>query len=74
MLAFAEKSRGFTLLELLVVIAILMLLAGLLGFSLLRSIRGAELRDAATLVATDLRRAKAVAQRGSRDVTGECCI
>lgn len=65
----SARTQGFTLLELLVVIAILMLIAGLLGFSLLRSIRGAELRDAATLVAADLRRAKSVAQRGSRDVT-----
>ncbi|GAA5534379.1 type II secretion system protein [Deinococcus aluminii] len=61
-------TRGFTLLELLVVLAIIGILAGIFGISLIRSIRNAELREAATQVATDLRRARSQAQRGSADV------
>ena len=57
-----------TLIELLVVIAIIGILMGLFGWNLVRSIRAAELREAATQVAVDLRQARSQAQRGSKDI------
>ena len=59
---------GFTLIELLVVIAIIGILSGIFGWNLLRSIRSAELREATTNFASDLRRARSQAQRGSADM------
>lgn len=61
--------QGFTLLEILVVLAIIGILLGIFGLNLIRSIRTAELREAATQVATDFRRARAQAQRGSVGMT-----
>ena len=63
--------NGFTLLELLVILAIVGLLMGLIGWASVRSIRSAELREAATQLATDLRRARSQAQRGSANMTVE---
>lgn len=63
------KTHGFTLLEILVVLAIIGILAGIFGWNLIRSIRSAELREATAQVATDLRRARSQAQRGSADIT-----
>ena len=61
------KRAGFTLLEILVVLAIIAIIAGIFATSLIRNIRAAELREAATNVASDLRRARSLAQRGSVD-------
>ena len=63
------RHAGMTLIELLVVLALIGILMGLFGWNLVRSIRSAELREAATQVAVDLRRARSQAQRGSADVT-----
>lgn len=63
-----SRRQGFTLLELLVVIAIIGILISIFSVNLIRSIRTAELREAATQVATDLRRARSQAQRGSTAV------
>ncbi|QFP75666.1 Tfp pilus assembly protein FimT/FimU [Deinococcus sp. AJ005] len=60
---------GFTLIEVLVVIAIIGILGGIFGSSLIRSIRTAELREAANQVASDFQRARSLAQRGSTNVT-----
>lgn len=61
------RTHGFTLLEFLVVLAIIALIAGIFGTSLIRNIRAAELREATASVASDLRRARSLAQRGSVD-------
>lgn len=61
-------AKGFTLLELIIVIAIIAIIAGIFGNNLIRSIRAAELREAANQVASDFRRARSQAQRGSADV------
>lgn len=61
-------AEGFTLLEILVVLAIIGILAGIFGWNLIRSIRSAELREATAQVATDLRRARSQAQRGSANM------
>lgn len=61
------RRKGFTLIELLVVLAIIGILASLFGSSLVRSIRTAEVRDATTQFAAELRRARSLAQRGSTD-------
>ena len=63
------RSDGMTLLEILVVIAVIGILLGLIGMSFVRSIRTAELREAATQVVTDLRRARATSQRESQNMT-----
>ena len=63
-----SRRQGFTLLELLVVIAIIGILISIFSVNLIRSIRTAELREAATQVATDLRRARSQAQRSSTAV------
>lgn len=63
-----RSNQGFTLLEVLVVLAIIAILMGIFGVNLIRSIRTAELREAATQVATDFRRARSQAQRGSMDI------
>lgn len=60
--------KGFTLLEILVVLAVIAILATISGFSLIRNIRSAELREAATQVASDLRSARSRSQRQSDDV------
>ncbi|WP_034360723.1 pilus assembly FimT family protein [Deinococcus phoenicis] len=64
-----RAQTGFTLLEVLVVLAIVGILMGIFGWGLVRSIRTAELREAATQVATDFRRARSQAQRGSADTS-----
>ncbi|WP_082506195.1 type II secretion system protein [Deinococcus sp. Leaf326] len=61
-------QEAFTLLEILVVLAIITVLMGIFSWGLIRSIRSAELREATSQVATDLRRARSQAQRGSADV------
>lgn len=61
------NRSAFTLLEILVVLAIITLIAGIFGIGLIRSIRAAELREATTSVAADLRRVRSLAQRGSTD-------
>lgn len=63
------KTSGFTLIEVLVVIAIIGILGGIFGSSLIRSIRTAELREAANQVASDFQRARSLSQRGSTNVT-----
>lgn len=63
--------RGFTLLELLIALAIIGILMGIFSISLIRSIRNAELREATNQLATDFRRARSQAQRGSTDITLE---
>lgn len=63
------RENGFTLLEILVVLAIIGILAGIFGWNLIRSIRSAELREATAQVASDFRRARSQAQRGSATVT-----
>lgn len=62
------RSKGYTLIELLIVLAIIAILSGIFGLSLIRSLRTAELRDAATQVAADFKRARSQAQKGSADV------
>jgi prepilin-type N-terminal cleavage/methylation domain-containing protein len=62
------RAQGFTLLEILVVLGIIAILMGIFGINLIRNIRTAELREAAAQVATDLRRARSQAQRGSNDI------
>lgn len=53
------------MIELLIVIAIIGILAVIFGWNMLQSIRAAELREAATQVATDFRKARSQSQRGS---------
>ncbi len=62
---------AFTLIEILVVLAIIGILLGIFSLNYVRSIRSAELRDAATQVTADFRRARSQAQRGSADVVIE---
>ena len=63
------QTSGLTLIEILVVIAIIGILAAIFGSSLIRSIRTAELREAANQVASDFQRARSLSQRGSANVT-----
>ena len=65
----SSHQTGFTLVELIIIIAILGIVAGLFSLSFLRSIRTAELREVATQIAVDLRRARSQAQRGSAAMT-----
>lgn len=60
-----RAAAGFSLVELLLVLAILSILLAIFGSSYVRSIRKAELRDAATGVVADLRAARSRAQRVS---------
>lgn len=64
-----KLTAGVTLTEFLIVLAIIGILAGLVGFGAVRSVRSAELREGATQMATDLRRARSQAQRGSATTT-----
>ncbi|WP_145975219.1 type II secretion system protein [Deinococcus gobiensis] len=61
-------QEAFTLLEILVVLSVIAILMVILSWGIIRSIRSAELREAASQVATDLRRARSQSQRGSADV------
>ncbi|RJF72801.1 prepilin-type N-terminal cleavage/methylation domain-containing protein [Deinococcus cavernae] len=65
------RRDGVTIVEILVVIAIIGLLAGIFGWSLISGIRKAQLREAANQVASDFRRARSQAQRGSADMVIE---
>lgn len=62
------KSSGFTLLELLIVMAIIGIIASIFSWGFIRNIRTSELREAATQVAADFRRARSQAQRQSKDI------
>ena len=61
----ATRQGGMTLLEILLVITIIGIMLALFGLSYVRSIRSAELREAAAQVATDFRRARSQVQRSS---------
>ncbi|ALW88272.1 GspH/FimT family pseudopilin [Deinococcus actinosclerus] len=65
----AGRTQGFTLLELLLVIAILGVIAGVLGWSLLGSLRASQLRDAAAQLSADLRAARSTALKSGQNVT-----
>lgn len=58
-------QAGFSLVELLLVIAVLGILMGLGIVNYTRSVRAAEVRDAAALITTQLRQARAQAQKDS---------
>lgn len=60
-----RATAGFSLVELALVLVILSILLALFGVSYMRSVRKAELRDAATGVVADLREARSRAQRVS---------
>lgn len=64
-----SRRQGFTLIELLIVLAILGILLGVLGLTSLRSLRMTQLREGAVQLATDLERARTVAQRDSQNAT-----
>lgn len=63
------RQSGMTLLEILLIITIIGIMLTLFGLSYVRSIRSAELREAAAQVATDLRRARSQVQRSSTNIT-----
>lgn len=63
------RLQGYTLLELLVVLTILGILLGVLSVNSLRSLRVTQLQEGGVQLATDLERARTVAQRDSQDAT-----
>lgn len=60
---YRRAQAGFTLLELLMVIAVLGLVGGMFTYTMMRSLKRGELRDAAYQMVTDLRRTRANAQK-----------
>lgn len=59
---------GFTLLEILIALAILGLVAGLFSTGLVRYLQTVYVQDASSQLATDLRKARSLAQRNSQDM------
>lgn len=63
------RSQGFTLIEVLLVVSVVGILLAVLFSASLRGLRMNQLREGAVQLATDLERARTVAQRDSRDST-----
>lgn len=63
-----QSQSGFSLIEILIVITILGILMSLGVVNYIRSVRAAEVRDAAALVTSQLRQARAQAQKDSVDM------